>query len=141
MAYADYLRDQQTAFVEHCEHAFARDLDVKFTYQHAANGVAMTLTPAEADAIRGLSNVASIERERIQLPMTDDGPLLIGAPKIYEGNKWPFYAATKGEGTVIAVLDSGINFDHPSFADIGGDGYDHENQPHGQRQLRTRQLL
>ncbi len=28
---------------------------------------------------------------------------------------------------MIGVLDRGINSDHPSFADIGGDGYDHTN--------------
>ena len=32
-----------------------------------------------------------------------------------------------GEGIVIAILDSGINSDHPSFADVGDDGYDHTN--------------
>ena len=31
-----------------------------------------------------------------------------------------------------AAIDSGINFLHPSFADIGGDGYDHSN-PRGQQ--------
>ena len=33
----------------------------------------------------------------------------------------------QGEGVVVAVLDTGINSDHPSFADVGGDGYDHTN--------------
>ncbi|MCW8876798.1 MAG: S8 family serine peptidase [Kangiellaceae bacterium] len=33
----------------------------------------------------------------------------------------------KGEGQIIAVIDTGINSDHESFADIGDDGYDHTN--------------
>ncbi len=37
----------------------------------------------------------------------------------------------KGEGIVVGVLDSGINTTHPSFAEIGGDGYEHLN-PLGQ---------
>ena len=36
-------------------------------------------------------------------------------------------AGSMGEGIVVAIFDSGINHDHPSFADIGGDGYDHTN--------------
>jgi hypothetical protein len=31
---------------------------------------------------------------------------------------------------IIGVIDSGINHAHPSFADVGGDGYDHTN-PYG----------
>jgi uncharacterized repeat protein (TIGR01451 family) len=34
---------------------------------------------------------------------------------------------TMGEGMVVGILDTGINMDHPSFADIGGDGYNHTN--------------
>jgi uncharacterized repeat protein (TIGR01451 family) len=32
-----------------------------------------------------------------------------------------------GEGIVVGIIDTGINMDHPSFADIGGDGYNHTN--------------
>ena len=31
---------------------------------------------------------------------------------------------------MAGIIDTGINHDHPSFADIGGDGYNHTN-PHG----------
>lgn len=34
---------------------------------------------------------------------------------------------TMGEGIVVGIIDTGINMDHPSFADIGGDGYNHSN--------------
>ncbi|MGI9285797.1 MAG: S8 family serine peptidase, partial [Pseudomonadales bacterium] len=60
------------------------------------------------------------------------GPKFIGARTIWKGNN-PFgLPGTKGEGAVIAVLDSGINSDHPSFAEVGGDGYKHTN-PLGDR--------
>ena len=32
----------------------------------------------------------------------------------------------KGEGIVVGVLDTGINSDHPSFAAVAGDGYEHQ---------------
>jgi subtilisin family serine protease len=34
---------------------------------------------------------------------------------------------TMGEGIIVGVIDTGINSGHPSFADIGDDGYDHTN--------------
>lgn len=37
----------------------------------------------------------------------------------------------KGEGIVVGIIDSGINMQHPSFAEVGGDGYEHIN-PLGQ---------
>jgi subtilisin family serine protease len=33
---------------------------------------------------------------------------------------------TKGEGVLAGILDSGINFDHPSFSDTPEDGYVYE---------------
>ncbi|MEM8532064.1 MAG: S8 family serine peptidase [Chloroflexota bacterium] len=33
----------------------------------------------------------------------------------------------KGEGMIAGIIDSGINYDHESFADVGADGYDHTN--------------
>ena len=47
-------------------------------------------------------------------------------------------ASRQQGGMVIAVLDAGINSDHP-FADIGGDGYDAATP--WKRQLCSRQLL
>ena len=35
--------------------------------------------------------------------------------------------ANKGEGMLVGIIDSGINQTHASFADVGGDGYDHTN--------------
>lgn len=33
----------------------------------------------------------------------------------------------KGEGMLVGIIDTGINFSHPSFAAKGGDGYNHVN--------------
>jgi subtilisin family serine protease len=41
---------------------------------------------------------------------------------------WP--SGSMGEGTIVGVLDTGINQGHPSFAAVGGDGFIHTN-PYG----------
>jgi uncharacterized repeat protein (TIGR01451 family) len=125
--YRAFLQARQHALVEHCEEAFGHEINVKYRYQNVFNGVALELTSQEAAMIEKIPGVISVERERIEMPMTDAGPLWIGAKEIYKGNNGLSIPGTKGEGAVVAILDTGINHDHPSFADIGGDGYDHTN--------------
>lgn len=123
--YREFLVSKQSDLVAHCEESFARDIAVKRKFQHILNGVVMELTADEAKMIAQLPDVLSVQQERMELPMTDVGPKWVGAETIYNGSA--FFPGTKGEGAVVAVLDTGINSDHPSFADIGGDGYDHTN--------------
>ena len=65
-----------------------------------------------------------VEREKIQHLDTDAGPAFIGAPAVWDDST----NATKGEDMVVGIIDSGINFDHPSFAEVGPvDSYVHVN--------------
>jgi uncharacterized repeat protein (TIGR01451 family) len=121
-AYSAFLRDAQDAFVADCEAALGHGINVRFDYQYAFNGVAMELSSSEAVTVGGVPNVMSIQRERMEVPMTDAGPEWIGAKDV-----WRSRHGSQGEGAVVAVLDTGINHDHPSFAGIGGDGYKHRN--------------
>jgi len=124
-AYAKYLTDNQAAFIAECEAAFGHRLNVSHSYQHVFNGLALELTAEEAEMVAASASVKSISRERIETLLTDVGPQLIKADDIWgPGGQGPH---SMGEGIVIAILDSGINHDHPAFADIGGDGYDHTN--------------
>ena len=124
-AYEKHLSDSQDQFKASCERALGQRLNVKYKYQHAFNGVAMELTPEQAASIARLPNVKSIAPERMEKLDTDVGPQFIKAQAIWKGVG--HLRKSKGEGIVVAILDSGINFTHPSFADIGGDGYDHNN--------------
>ena len=108
--------------VEHCEQVFGRKLTVKYKYQHAFNGVAMEINQQEAKMLATLPNVISVSKERIEYLLTDVGPKWIGADKIWQGshsdgNHGNHMQGSMGEGAVVAILDSGINHDHPSFAD------------------------
>lgn len=128
-AYSNYLQKKQASFIEHSAKAIGRDVKVKYRYQHAINGVAMELTEHEANQLKRMPNVVRVMRERIEQPLTDVGPKWIGADVLWnqQGHGTNHIGGSMGEGAVIAVLDTGINHDHPAFADIGGDGYDHEN--------------
>lgn len=125
-AYHNYLSAKHDAFVSSMEALLGRSVDVKFQYIYAYNGMAVELTGAEAARVAGMPNVVNIQAEKFYEPVTDVGPTWIGAPEIWNGNTTGG-VDTMGEGVIIGVLDTGINSTHPSFADIGGDGFNHTN--------------
>lgn len=126
-AYVDYLQGVQTTFINSVDSALGRDVKVAFTYQHAFNGMAMVLTPLEADQVSKMDGVRLVVRETIEHLLTDVGPTWIGANGIWDGSGAPAGMSSKGEGVVVAILDTGINSLHPSFAAVGGDAYAHTN--------------
>ncbi|GAB3272451.1 S8 family serine peptidase [Parahaliea aestuarii] len=121
-AYRQYLKGKQDKFSAQA----GIKGSVRKDYQVIFNGMAVEMTPEEADAMARMPGVKAVIRERHERPNTDAGAEWINADAIWPGppNNVPH---NQGEGLVIAVLDTGINSDHPSFADIGGDGYDHDN--------------
>ncbi len=127
-AYLDYLASQQEAFLQQAEKALGRSLDVMSVYRFSNNGLGLWLRNDEAATIERLSGVIAVEKERLRPLMTDAGPEWIGADAIWDGTGTTDSLGTKGEGIIIGVIDTGVNHDHPSFADIGPvDGYDHVN--------------
>lgn len=123
--YANYLEDKQQNFLSTARLSLGKQANVVYKYKNAFNGVAMRLTQEQALKLAALDGVDYIERERMETMDTDTGPIHIGATQVWqgEGNS----ATNMGEGVIIGVIDSGVNTDHDSFADIGGDGYDHTN--------------
>lgn len=106
-------------------------LQAKRRYRVVSNGFAADLSAEEAEAlkqVRGVKSIQPIKKHKLQ---TDSGPTWIGADRIWDGSAG--FPENGGEGVVIGVIDSGINWDHPSFEDPGegippGLGpWDHEN--------------
>ena len=124
-AYSNYLENKQQVFLSKANSKLGRNLNVIYKYKNAFNGMAISLTQAEAAQLADLSDVAYVERERTEQMDTDTGPILIGAPEVWSGEGQS--AVNMGEGVIIGIVDSGVNTDHMSFADVGGDGYDHTN--------------
>lgn len=125
IAYASFLESQQNNVIANLEVTLSRDLEVKNTFQYALNGFVAVLNAEEAKLISDMDGIRFVQRETVEELLTDVGPQWIGADTIW--NATSVMTGTKGEGIVVAILDTGINSDHPSFADIGGDGYDHVN--------------
>ncbi len=126
-AYLDHLSTRHAAVRTAMQAALGRTVAVPFTYRYAFNGFTAVLTEQEAAAVSRLPGVSDVEKEFVRELQTDVGPAWIGAPGIWNGADTGGLAGTKGEGVVVGVIDTGINHDHPSFADKGGDGYDHVN--------------
>src|SRR5690606_37616674 len=98
-----------------------------FTFQHALNGVVVELAPAEAAAIARRADVLLVEREREYELLTDRGPAYIGADTIWDGTSTGG-VASQGEGIVAGIIDTGINWQSPSFAAVDPiEGYAHVN--------------
>jgi hypothetical protein len=106
-----------------------RSVEVAFNYTAVLNAIAVAVNHEEAVQIAGMPGVAAVYPDTLREIATDVGPLLIGAPAIWNGETG-YGVATRGEGIIIGVLDTGINSQHPSFAATDGDGYAHTN-PYG----------
>jgi hypothetical protein len=126
--YLGYLQSQQRRMETKMSSLVGHEFAVTKRMQHAVNGVIVGISREEAQLIRKMSDVLLVEEYR-EVPMdTDTGPALIGAPAVWTGTNPGAPAAYRGEGIVVGMIDSGVNFGSPSFAATGPvDGYVHIN--------------
>lgn len=129
-AYSKYLDGKQSEAAQSISKELGRNVKASHNYKVAANGFAMTMTGADAAKVRSLPGVLAVRKVTVYHLDTDAGPTWIGANTIWDGSSTGGLPATKGEGVIAGILDTGINLDHPSFAAVGGDGYTHTN-PYG----------
>ena len=97
------------------------------SFTHAINGITVKLTRAQAQRVARIDGVKAVQVDFTRQLTTDRGPQWIGADTIWSGANVPGGVGSKGEGIVVGILDTGLNPANPSFADIGGDGYNHTN--------------
>lgn len=141
VAWVDALRAEQQGFLQRASAEIGRPLasvGPQFEFQHAYNGLVVRATPAEAKRLAGLPGVAAVEPARVVPVSTDRGPQLIGAANVWNGNAdgiadrvfrdgFDGAQGNRGEGVVAGIVDTGLNFDNPSFAALAPDGYQHVN--------------
>jgi len=126
MAYRTHLEARQDDVVGAIRHAVGRPVEPAFRYLSVLNGFALALSHEEAILVATLPGVQAVYPDVLRELDTDVGPVHIGAPEIWSGNTGTG-SASRGEGIVIGVIDTGINSAHPSFAATDGDGYSHTN--------------
>ncbi len=129
-AYLDFIDGRQASFRLEAGLLLGRQVAPVHRYRMATNGLALDLSPAEARKLAASPLVkALVPDTRVPLD-TDAGPLWIGAGPVWSGDAG--FAASQGEGSVVGIIDTGINWDHPSFEDPALDGYQYVN-PFGTR--------
>nr|WP_283106337.1 S8 family serine peptidase [Shewanella submarina] len=122
--YRNYLKSSQNNVLKTAQEVVG-NLNVKQQTTLAFNGLVIEMTQEQAKKLASVPGIAHIYRETLRRPTTDSGPAIIKAPAIWNGDIDG--VQSRGEGMIVGIIDTGINTDHPSFADIGGDGYDHTN--------------
>ncbi len=120
------LADIQAAHRNHLQAiagSISRNPEVSHYYLATHSGMAMRLTPEEAGKVAALPQVVAIEREQVYELSTFRGPEFIGADTIWSGAAVPDNSPLQGEGMVAAILDTGVDENHPSFANDPACGF------------------
>lgn len=127
-SYQQFLSQKQDKLVQGAA-AMGVNLEVQRRFTVTLNAVTAKLTQEQAMKLARMGEVESIQRSVIHKLETDIGPQVIKADAAWNntGINADFPGGLKGEGQIIGVIDTGINTDHVSFADVGDDGYDHTN--------------
>ena len=123
--YLDFILTRHHEFLQEASLLLGRQVEASRSYRVATNGVALDLSPAEAEILKQSALVKSLSADIRYRLQTYAGPPWIGAESIWNGNAG--FPDARGEGVVIGSIDSGINWEHPSFDNPAIDGYLHVN--------------
>ncbi len=133
-AYAQSLKVRQGVKLDTYSRALGRTIEPVADMQHVFNGVITSLSLQEAERLRAEPGVALVEAYREYTLDTDVGPRHIGAEEVWNtGSGLPPGLSSgpsgpaRGEGVVFGIVDSGVNFGSPSFAEVDIDGFRHSN--------------
>jgi len=123
----EQIRSRQDEALAAWSRIAGRTIEPLYRYSVTLNGVAVELATEEAGALAKLPGVVRVQRGSRLHIASDAGPAWTGATGIWDGSGTGGLPGTQGEEMVIGVIDTGIALDHVSFADTGGDGYNHVN--------------
>lgn len=125
VGYLEFLAARHEEFIQEVSLLLGRSISPVHQYRVASNGLALDLSAAEAEILAESPLVKSLERDKKYKLQTYAGPEWIGAGEIWTGDAG--FPEKRGEGILFGSLDSGINWEHPSFDSQSTDGYVHTN--------------
>lgn len=79
-------------------------------------GITATIPANSVQKILGIDGVVAVHYDHLNHLLTDSSPQFIGADDVYAALGT---TANAGAGVLVAVLDTGVWPEHPSFADLG----------------------
>ena len=90
-------------------------LDVRYQFTYLSNAISVNVPFGKLDDIAKLDGVKTVflmpVYEKCETTNTASAGEMIGVPSVWEDLGY------KGEGMKIAIVDTGLDLDHPSFAD------------------------
>ena len=131
--YANHLASKRQSVLSTAMSQQGLQLNVERTFNVTLNGFTTQMTQDEAKRLAKVAGVKKITRSKIYSLNTFNTIEQTGASALWSASA-SNPSSNKGEGTVVGIIDTGINTDHPSFAAVGGDGYTHTN-PLGDKYL------
>ncbi len=130
-AYRDYLRRRQDEVIAELAPIAGKSLAPVHRWSLVGNGFSLRIGAAEAARIAKHPDVRSVTKDSPRILDDFATPQTVGADPVWFGGL-PGVLASKGEGVVVGVIDTGIHAGHPAFAEVASDGYRHQN-PRDQR--------
>ncbi|NMP14793.1 S8 family peptidase [Thalassotalea sp. Y01] len=125
-SYIESLRNKQQQVIDSVAKVNKNNQPkIKFSYQLAVNGFTLVLNDEQLQHISQHADVKSVHKIQPAQLHTDVGPQQISADKVWSGLDSD--VGYQGEGTIVGIIDTGINAQHPSFAEIDATGYRHTN--------------
>ncbi len=117
VAYLQHLNANMDAFIAKTETLLGRDLEVLFRYDYVLNGFSARMSLDEAALLRKQPGVREVFVDEVYYLDTDVSPEFIGVDHVWDGSAVPSGSGSKGAGTIVGIIDTGINMSHPSFAE------------------------
>ncbi len=122
-AYVEYLEYALSNHVAAIGARLGRSVNVTHKYFYTHSGIALQLSAAEATDVARMPGVKSVKQSGFDQLDTFRGPEFIGAGTIWGMPPVGGINTNYGQGVRIAVLDSGANSAHPSFANDASCGF------------------
>ncbi len=119
IAYREGLKTQQAEMTAQIESVIGHSLDVQWNMTLAVNAISAYVTLGDIVKIENIPGVKSVQRENLYLPMEDEtaDPNTANTSENMVGATAAWAAGYTGAGSRIAIIDTGIDTTHQSFAE------------------------